>query len=410
MALTDTQIRNAKAKTKPYKLTDAKGLYLEVRPTGAKLWRYRYRIEGKENVFAIGEYFNDQRPGHISLDQARQERGRARELVKEGRHPAHERHIKKAEQTAENANTFEGIAREWIARNAKKWSEGYAKQVKYIMERDVFPEIGKQPIRTVTAAQILGIMRKVESRGAVIFAINVRQWCSAVFAYAVSTLRADGDPTVALRRAIERPATKHKATLSEKDIPQYLDRLQGGHFFPTSRIALHLLLLLWVRPSELRKAEWREFDIDGGMWTIPAEKMKNRKPHVVPLSTQSIALLEQLKPMTGGGRYLFPNARRPEACMNETALNQALRRMGYEGVFSAHGFRGTASTILNGMGFNRDVIERQLSHTERDRTRASYNHHDYLPERRAMMQQWADLIGQLASGGKVIPGKFGKAA
>lgn len=408
MPLTDAKIRNTKPGEKPIKLTDGGGLYLEVRPTGAKLWRYRYRIAGKENVFAVGEYFNDKRGGHMSLDDARSGRDKARALVKQGIHPAHQRHAERLATHAENANTFEAVAREWIAKKKAGWTAYYLRQVERFLESDVFPYIGNLPIRSVTAAHLLEIVRRVEGRGAETVALLVRQWASAIFRYAVATLRADSDPAAALKGAIHRPKIEHHKPLSRDQIADFVKALEGFAGYRTTVIALRLMLLTFVRTVELRAAQWAEIDIDRAEWRIPAERMKMREPHIVPLSKQALELLSELHAYTGGRKFLFPNYRNPKTCMTPTTLNRALERMGFNGKdsigFSAHGFRATASTILNEIGFRPDVIERQLAHKERNKVRASYNQAEYMEDRRAMMQQWADLTAEMANAESKVTG------
>ena len=409
MPLTDARIRNTKPAEKPIKLTDGGGLYLEVRKTGTKLWRYRYRIAGKENVFAIGEYCqapageaeaaNRRASGRFTLAEARQERDRCRGLVKQGVHPAHNRQAHRAAQLAENANTFEAVPREWIEKKKPGWSAYYLRQVEGFLDADVFPYIGALPIRNVTAAHLLEILRRVEGRGAETVALLVRQWASAIFRYAVATLRADADPATALKGAIHRPKVEHRKPLSSDQIAAFVKALDTYGGYRTTIIALRLMLLTFVRTVELRAANWAEYDLDHAEWRIPAERMKMRESHIVPLSRQAVELLRELHTLTGGQRWLFPNYRRPKTCMTATTLNRALERMGFNGKdsigFSAHGFRATASTILNETGFRSDVIERQLAHKERNKVRASYNQAEYLEERRAMMQQWAEMVDDI---------------
>lgn len=411
MPLTDSKIRSTKAGDRPIKLTDGGGLYLEVRPKGSKRWRYRYRIGGKENLFALGEYCQPppgeaepvaelrRTSGRLTLAEARAERERCRALVKQGVHPAHERKQRQAEQAAENANTFEAIAKEWIDKRKAGWSPYYLNQVQNVLEADVYPEIGEKPIRSVTSADLLGILRRVEGREATSIAILIRQWSSAIFRYATSTLRADSDPAMALKGAIHRPRVKHHKPLTHEQIVQFRAKLEKYGGYRTTVIALRLALLLFVRPVELRAAEWVEFDLDGAEWRIPGERMKMGDPHIVPLSKQAVTLLQELHTLSGNQRWLFPNHRRPRECMTATTLNRALERMGFNGKdgvgFSAHGFRATASTILNELGYRPDVIERQLAHKERNRVRASYNQAEYLAERRTMMQNWSDFIDGL---------------
>lgn len=401
MALTDSRIRNAKRARKPYKLTDSGGLYLEVRPSGAKLWRYRYRIAGKENLYALGEYPD------IGLADARIDRDKARKIVKQGIHPAHNRQALLVATIAENANSFEAVALEWIAQRRTKWTPYYLKQVERFMKADVFPYVGTLPIRSVSAAHLLEIVQRVGKRAPTV-ALLLRQWCSAVFRYAVSTLRADGDPTVALKGAIHRPRVEHYKPLTRADVPSFLKALESYGGYRTTVIAMRMLMLTFVRTGELRAAAWPEFDLDRAEWRIPAERMKMREPHIVPLSAQTVELLRELYTLTGGQRLLFPNYRRPKTYMTGTTINRALERMGYLGRFSGHGFRATASTMLNEMGYRPDVIERQLAHKERNAVRASYNQAQYLDERRQMMQSWANHLEALATGADVITLHAGK--
>jgi integrase len=426
MPLTDAKIRNAKPTEKPLKLTDGSGLYLEVRLSGSKLWRYRYRIAGRENVYAVGKFCqappgesnaeqnNRKISGQFTLAEARQERDRCQGLVKLGIHPAHNRKAQRAVQFADNGNTFKAVALEWIGKKKSGWSRYYLRQVERFMETDVFPYVGSLPIRTVTAAQLLQILLRVESRGAKTVALLIRQWASSIFRYAVATLRADGDPAAALKGAITRRRTEHRKPLTRADIPRFMKSLESYGGYRTTVIALRLMLLTFVRTVELRTANWSEIDLDAGEWRIPAERMKMRELHIVPLSRQAVELLRELNTLTGGRTFLFPNYRRPTSCMTATTLNRALERMGFSGKdgigFSAHGFRATASTMLNELGYRADVIERQLAHRERNKVRASYNQAEYLVERRAMMQSWANLIDEMAKEeSKVIPGRFGKA-
>ena len=400
MSLTDAKIRNTKPGPKPIKLADGGGLYLEVRPTGAKLWRFRYRIAGKENVFAIGEYPS------IALAEVRAAHSKARALVKQGIHPSHSRQAERLSNHAANANTFEAVAKEWISKKSPSWTPYYLRQVERFLESDVFPYVGRLPIRSVTSAHLLEIIRRIEGRGAETVALLVRQWSSAIFRYAVATLRADGDPAAALKGAIHRPKVEHHKPLSRSQIVDFTKALGKYGGYRTTVIALRLMLLTFVRTVELRKAEWSEFDLDNAEWRIPAERMKMREPHIVPLSKEAVGLLRELQTYTGGRDALFPNYRRPKEYMTATTVNRALERMGFNGKdsigFSAHGFRATASTILNEMGYRSDVIERQLAHAERNKVRASYNHAEYMDERRAMMQEWADILNDPVRGTRKV--------
>lgn len=407
-SLTDTKVRNAKPAEKPYKLQDGQGLYLDVRPSGAKIWRYRYWITPeKDGIYTIGEY-----PG-VSLSDARREREWAREHVKQGTNPTHAKEAERLRRMGEAANTYEAVAREWIEQNRAHWSPNYLRQVETFMGKDVFPKIGSLPIRMVTAAHLLGIIREVEKRGAQSIAVLIRQWSGQIFRYAVATLRADSDPAAALYGAIKRAPVRHNPPLAKDEIPRFLNLLGDYGGYRGTVIALQLMLYTFVRTVELRKAEWTEFDLEAAEWRVPAGRMKMKKKmkvgesHIVPLSRQAVALLTELKTLSGGRQYLFPNLRTPKTCMTATTINKALERMGYAGKFSGHGFRSTASTLLHELGWRSDVIERQLAHAERDKVKAAYNHAEYLPERREMMQAWSDWIDELA---KKAAEKEGEAA
>ena len=403
MALSDTNVRNAKLRQKPYKLADGGGLYLLVSPTGARLWRYKYRIGGKEGTFAIGEY------PETSLKQARGQHSKARELVKQGIHPLHARRTEELKIATEAGNTFEAIASDWVSKNKSHWSAYYLRQVERFMASDVFPKIGTLPIKQVTAAHLHQIMKTAEKRGAETVAILIRQWCSAIFRHAVANLQADLDPAAALKGAVVRPKVQHNKPLSAKDIPVFTEALRRFGGYRTTAIAIELLLLTFVRTIELRKAEWSELDLDSAIWRIPAQRMKMKTEHLVPLSLQAVELLRELKEWTGNQKYLFPNHRTTGTCMTGTTINRALERMGYAGRLSAHGFRGTASTMLHELRYRPEVIERQLAHAERNQTRAAYNQAQYLQERATMMQQWTDYIEALSSGRPSVV-RLGKAA
>jgi len=398
--LTDAKVRNAKPREADYKLPDGLGLILSVHTTGAKCWRYRYRIGGRENLYAIGQY-----PA-ISLLEARAERDRARELVKQGIHPASNRRAQKLIKNQHAATTFKAVAQEWIGQNRNDWSAYYLSQVEKVLATDVFPSIGQLPIKAVCAAHLLAILKRVEKRGAPNIAILIRQWSSAIFRFAVSTLRAEGDPAAALKGSVAKPRTKHKNAATRAELPTLVRRIENSKSTPQIRIALRLLMLTFVRPSELREASWCEFNLDQAVWEIPAERMKKRTPHVVPLCTQAVDLLRRLKAIDGSHPLLFPNLRNPRRAMSPTTLNRCLERMQYAGVFSAHSFRATASTHLNGMGWDETIVDFQLSHQKRSKTHLTYNHWQYMEERTRMMQAWADFLDGLANG-NVVAGNFG---
>ncbi len=402
MSLTDTRIRQAKPKDKPYKLSDGGGLHLEIRPTGAKLWRLRYRLARKENVFAIGRY------PEVDLKGARSERDKAKQTIREGVHPAHKRKLDRIRQTNDHANTFRAVADEWLDRNAEGWTAKTYKQRQTALENDVFPFIGSLPVRQVTPAHVLDIVQRVEKR-APTMAVIVNQSIGAICRYAIVTLRADFDPTAPIRGSLKPLQTQHSKPLSISELPAFLRAVDNypGHF--GNKTALRIMLLTLVRTVELIEARWVEFDLEQGLWTIPAERMKSRLMHRVPLSHQAIDLLHKLHGVSGHREFLFPNRSDPRRPASQGVLWKAVVSLGYQGKFSPHGIRATGSTMLNEMGFRADVIERQLAHAERNKVRASYNQADYLEERRQMMQTWADFIDAQAAGGNVTIGKFGKA-
>lgn len=385
MPLTDVKIRQAKPGDAPIKMTDGGGLVLEVRPNGSKLWRYRYRLAGKENLYAIGSY------PEISLADARAERDMARVHVKAGRHPAHVRQTEKAQQLAENRNTFRAVAEDWIEQRLSKRTERYRDQIGKAFAANVYPYIGRLPMREITAAQVLDIMRRMDDRGAPAYALQVRQWISAVFSFGVVTLRADADPAAAVRGAVERGEINHSRPMSREQIGIYIAAVRRYKGFRVTVIALQLLLLLFTRTVELRAARWPEFDLDDALWTVPAERMKKRRVHLVPLPSQAVALLRELREITPGD-LLFPGLKDPARPLSPTTLNRALEYMGLE-EWHCHDFRATANTHLEEMKiFRFQAIDMQMARKDKDKTRAAYNHAKYLDERREMMQVWADFL------------------
>lgn len=385
MPLTDVKIRQAKPGAAAFKLTDSAGLYLEVRPNGSKLWRYRYRLDRKENLFAIGSY------PEVSLADARAERDIARDHVRAGRHPSHVRQTEKAKQLAENRNTFKAVAEEWIEDRLGQRTATYQNQCQRAFANDVYPAIGRLPMRDITAAQVLAILKKMDARGATTLALQVRQWISAVFRFGVATLRADADPAAALKGAIQRKAINHSQPMSREQLGEYMaavDRYKGHR---GTVIALKLLPMLFTRTGELRCARWHEFDLDRALWEIPAERMKMRRKHLVPLPPQALELLRELRLITAG-ELLFPGLRDPYRPISPTTLNRALEYLDMKG-WHCHDFRATASTHLYEMGrWRGEVIEMQLAHAERNKVRAAYNHAQYMDERVQMMEKWAGFL------------------
>jgi len=398
--LTDTAIRKAKSADKPQRLFDGGGLYLEVSPAGGKLWRWKYRISGKEKRLAIGIYPD------TGLADARDKRDAARKLLAAGIDPGEHRKAEKAAGEERAANSFEVIAREWLGKQT--WVEHYRVKVEAWMANDVYPYIGGRPVAELSAPEFLRVGRRMEERGALESAHRVLQTCGQVMRYAIATGRADRNPVADLKGAITSPAERHHAAITDPAVLGGLLRAIEGYTGDiTTRAALQLSALLFVRPGELRHAEWSEFDLDAAEWNIPAGKMKMRQPHLVPLCEQAVAILRELQPLTGRGQYVFPGGRSPRRPMSNNAINAALRRMGYgTDTMTAHGFRATARTILDEvLGYRPDFIEHQLAHAVKDPNGRAYNRTAHLAERRKMMQGWADYLDALRAGGDVVPFK-----
>ncbi|MGP9419313.1 tyrosine-type recombinase/integrase [Ewingella sp. AOP9-I1-14] len=394
MPLTDTKIKNARPQEKPYTLQDGQGLYLEIRPSGAKFWRYRFWLTPtKDGRYTIGEYPS------VSLSEARKEREWAREKVKLGHNPTDIRKRQKQQNVAEASNTFKLVAEEWIDRKSHTWKSATKEQVESFLAINAYPAFGHKPIREVTAHEILAMLRGMEKRGSVSSALKVRQWCSAIFCFAVATLRADSDPAAALKGAIIPKRIKHSRALDSGEIAEFYHRIEEYKGFTATRVILQLLPYVFVRQVELRSAEWSEFDLESALWVIPADKMKMGRAHSVPLCQSAIELIKSLHHHTGSGKYLFPNVKNPAAVMSESTINRAIEYLGYPSKhLTAHDFRATASTRLHEMGFRHDVIERQLAHVEQNRVVAAYNHAEYMPERREMMRSWGEWIDALRTG------------
>ncbi|HAA02925.1 MAG TPA: integrase, partial [Syntrophobacteraceae bacterium] len=396
--LTDTKVRTVKPTEKPQKLFDGGGLFLLVTPTGGKLWRLKYRFGGIEKSLSLGTY------PQTSLAAARQKRDQASTLLTKGIDPSV---TKKAQKAAGNqeTETFEIIAREWFAKFSPSWATSHAMTTIRRLEIFIFPWLGARPIKTITAPELLAALRRIEAKGALETAHRVKQVCGQVFRYAIATGRAERDPSADLRGAIPPPSGKHMATLTDpKEIAGLLRSIDDYRGGIVTRCALQLAPLVFVRPGELRQAEWSEFNLETAEWRIPAEKMKAGAVHIVPLSRQAIDILREIYPLTGHGRYVFPSPRTDSRPMSSNAILSALRRMGYaKDEMSGHGFRSMASTLLNEHGWNRDAIERQLAHAERNSVRAAYNYAEFMPERKKMMQAWADYLEGIKSGAKIIP-------
>ena len=399
MSLTDTAIKNAKPGAKPIKLSDEKGLFLLVSHSGGKWWRLKYRFGGKEKLLSMGTY------PEVSLKDARQRRDDARKLLADGVDPGENRKAVKATKTERAANSFEVIAREWFARKLPSWAPSNADKIIQRLENDAFPWLGGRPIADITPHELLKVLRRIEERGAVESAHRMRNYCSQIFRYAIATGRAERDAAADLRGALPPSVSQHRAAITDPKaiggLLRAIDCFQGTF---VTKSALLLAPLVFVRPGELRKAEWAEIDLDKAEWNIPAARMKMRDPHLVPLSTQAVAILRELHPLTREGRYVFPGARTNGRPMSDNAILAALRRMGFaKDEMSGHGFRAMARTILDEvLEVRPDFIEHQLAHAVRDPNGRAYNRTAHLAERRKMMQQWADYLGKLKTGAEVI--------
>jgi len=397
MALTDLAVRNAKPCSKPRKLFDSRGLFLMVTPAGGRWWRFKYRFDGKEKLLSLGTYPD------VSLKLARDRRDDARTLVAKGIDPAQARRASKEAGQAED--TFEFVAQEWFAKFSPQWAYSHSSKIIRRLERDIFPWIGSRTIGSIKAPELLKLFRRIEGRGALETAHRAKQNCGQVFRYAIATGRADRDPITDLRGALPRPRPRHHPSITEpKAFGALLRAIKGYRGSIVTRCALQMAPLVFVRPGELRQAEWSEFDLKNAEWRIGAERMKERQQHIVPLAKQALEILSVIHPVSGEGRYVFPGVRSSSRPMSENTVNAALRALGYSGSeMTGHGFRSTASTLLNEQGWSHDAIERQLAHGERNTVRAAYNYAEYLSERRVMMQAWADYLDQLRIGATVLP-------
>lgn len=417
--LTDIRCRNAKPLAKPYKLTDGKGLYLEVKPNGVKAWRYRFELreagKTKESTFAIGEYCNaasgetldDAKArrdgGRFTLSEARDERTKARALVKQGINPAQSRRLTRIKRELENATTFEAVAREWLA--LKDWEAVTKTRRLQMLGRVVFPKIGALPVRMITPAHVLEVLNAAAKQNGLTVAAEAKRTMSAVFELAISTLRADTDPVYPVRKAIPPNKTQHKRPLETSEIGQLLRDVEGHGGRHETITAFRLMWMTLCRPSEAVEARWDEFDLDKAIWRIPAERMKKRKEHVLPLPTQAVAMLRALHGLTGRYTYLFPHRDDRSKPMVAASFRQMLNVLGWGKKYSPHATRTTGSTRLNDLGFSSDWIERQLAHVEPNAVRRTYNHADYMKDRERMIQQWADLLETWKRGDneKVVP-------
>lgn len=383
--LNDTQIRKAKPQEKPYKLTDSSGLYIVINPNGSKLWRYRFRLDGKESVFAIGAYPD------VSLAEAREKRKEARLLVQQGINPAKDRAEKKRQNARQNRNTFEAIAEEYLA--SKTISDGSIKAIHRMLKKYAYPIIGDTPITKVTPRQIMECLDVCKDKGVIVSGIYTRQHMSAVFLYAIRTMRAEVDPTLAFAGYLKRPEITHAKAMTVEQIKAFKKSLENYNGSFVVKKAVQLLLYTAVRTIEARRAEWVDIDLQSGIWRIPANKMKKSRLHIVPLSRQVVEILKELQAFTGSGRLLFPNSKRPDDMLSATTINRALEYMGL--TISGHDFRATLATNLSEMGYEHEYIKAQLAHAKDNQTDAAYFHAKFINQRRQMLQDWADFVDNL---------------
>jgi len=398
--LTDTAIKKLKPRDKAYRVYDGGGMYLELSPAGGKWWRFKYRFEGKEKRLSLGVYPD------VSLKAAREKLADARKLLAAGVDPGENRKASKAASADRAANSFEVIAREWYDKHAGTWAPNHSKRVMQLFERDLFPPLGDKPIASIAATEVLAVLRKIEARGAGDTAHRARSYCGQIFRYAIATGRAERDPSSELRGALAPVVGSHFAAVTEPArVAEILRILDGYDGSPVVTMALRLAPLVFVRPGELRTAQWTDIDLDAAEWRFVTSKTKT--PHIVPLSSQAVAILKELQPRTGEGRYVFPSARTSARPMSDNAVLAAFRRSSIEtDEMSGHGFRAMARTILDEvLGFRADIIEHQLAHAVRDPNGRAYNRTAHLPDRKRMMQEWADYLDKLKADVKVLPFK-----
>lgn len=396
MKLTDTKCKTAKAIDKPLKLADGGGMYLHILPTGGKKWRLKYRFLAKEKLLTLGAY------PLVGLKEARDRRDEAKRLLDAGQDPSETRKLEKVEKQQDYENNFENLAREWHQQKIHTWKPKHAANILKRLEANIFPHIGHRPIKLITAPELLSALKKVEARGNLDLAHRIMQTCSQVFKYAVATGRGERDMTTDLQGALKPAKSKNLPHLKEKELPAFLKKLDvydkeyGGKLI--TKLAFKLLILTFLRSGEIRNGKWEEIDWDKKQWKIPAERMKVKEPHIVPLSKQSIAILQEMQRISHNNYagLIFPSQNNPRKPLSENTFLRAIDVMGYKGKTVGHGFRSTASTVLNEKGFNKDWIELQLSHCERNQVRGAYNYAEHLDNRHEMMQWWADYLDEVA--------------
>nr|WP_287856071.1 integrase arm-type DNA-binding domain-containing protein [Klebsiella sp.] len=402
MKLNARQVETAKPKEKPYKMADGGGLYLLVKTNGSRYWRLKYRIDGKEKLLALGVYPD------VSLADARAKRDEARKGIAGGIDPLEVKKEQKVEREAQVKNTFQQIALEWHSMKVKKWSAGYASDILEAFNKDVFPFIGQRPVADIKPLELLNVLKKMEDRGATEKAKKVRQRCGEVFRYAIVTGRAEYNPAPDLTSAMQGHESTHYPFLTTEELPAFFKALAGYSGSELMVLAARLLIITGLRTGELRGALWSEIDTKKALWEISAERMKMRRPHIIPLSTQALAIIEQIRAMTGQFPLLFPGRNDPSKTMSEASINQIFKRIGYTGRVTGHAFRHTMSTVLHEQGYNTAWIETQLAHVDKNAIRGTYNHAQYLDGRREMLQWYADYMVSLENGSNVVQGVFNR--
>lgn len=404
MPITDVTAKNAKPQEKLYKIKDEHGMFLSVRPNGGKYWQMNYRFAGKGKTLSFGVY------PEVTIKEARDKREAARKLLREGIDPSQAKKKEKLKAVINTANSFEVIAREWHSTNADKWSEGHCKNILHRLEMDIFPQIGNYPIADITPPELLNVLRQIEKRGAHEIAHRAKQTCGQIFRYAIVTGRAVRDPSADLKDALKPAISGHYSALDSKDLPDFLKALERNEarLYPQTRLAVQLLLLTFVRTSELINATWEEIDLDNALWTIPGARMKMGKDHLVPLSKQVLAMLKEQKELTGQWNWVFPSVVSPRKAMSNNTILGAIRRLGYKDKTTGHGFRALAmSTIKEKLGYRHEVVDRQLAHAPVSKVDRAYDRAQFIDERKKMMQEWSDYLDRAAVGGSnVIEGRF----
>lgn len=408
MKLTDTACKKAKAESTQRKISDGGGLYLLIKPCGGKYWRLKYYFLGRERMMALGVY------PVVSLADARKRREDAKKLLANGIDPATAKKERKREAIQNAANTFEAVGREWHTKQLERWDPKTGKKVMRYLENDIFPYIGSRPIADIDPPELLEALRKIEGRGAYYNAGRIRQLCGQIFRYGVATGKNPRDPSADLRGALTTAKTNHYAALDIKEMPDFLRALDqnDARLFPQTRRSIRLLMLTMTRTSELILAGWDEIDLDKAIWEIPGSRMKMGNPHIVPLSRQAVALFREQQEDTKhlNTPWVFPNQVRPQKAMSNNTILMGIKRMGYAGRMTGHGFRALAmTTIMEVLGYPHEIPDTQLAHAKGDNVRRAYDRTKFIPQRKKMMQEWADYLDAVAAGGKVIAGNFKKA-